>query len=1478
MATLQPSSATLSAESRGDWPRMDSPDTAQPLTEAQEGLWYAQQLDPHNPIFNTGHVTEIRGPVDVARLAAAIQATLQEADALTLAFLDTDDGPRQYFDATRQPVLERVTLSDEAADPGRAERLMRTDLQTPIDPRRQPLARHLLIEQPGRVLWFQRVHHLAADGYGMALIEQRAMQHYQAMAADAPQAGSAQGSPLTSFAAVVADDARYRSSEQRRQDARYWQATLSPLDTVASLTERSASTGTHALHAEVDVPDDVLQALRAREQQTLVSWPDILTLLMAAWVQRHTGSQPVVPGVPYMGRLGNISARSVATVMNVVPLVLDIGQDQPLDELITGAARQLKKARRHGRYRSEQMRRDLARAGGQGRIHGPLLNILPFDAPYRQAGLDAHQTVYGTGPVEDLNLNVRAAPDASGMRLQVEANPKLYREADIAAMPGRLLAFLRHALLAQTLRPVQTLYGDERRHWVSGVNDIDHPVPDTTLVALARETCTRHGARDVLRMQDETVCYADFDTRTDHAARLLVAAGVQPRDIVAVALPRSPRMVMSLHAIQRAGAAYLPLDIEQPPARIARILAAARPRAVIVDENTEGLLADAMAMVADQNPGTEPGAAAGGGAAGTRTDSAVPGAAAGVHAGSGTDAGTDTGAASVAIREDQAPSPSAPAPVAVALDTLFGSLPADSNTTQLPVIQPTDPAYVIYTSGSTGEPKGVMVSHRAIVNRLLWMREHYGFGPDERFLQKTAYTFDVSVWELFLPMLCGGTLVVAEPDVHKDPQALAALIRRERVDVVHFVPSMLAAFLDEPGSDGLRIQAVFCSGEALPAQMRDRFHARIDSALHNLYGPTEAAVDVSHWAASRDDRSDPVPIGFPVWNTGLYILDECLRPVAPGVTGTLYLGGRQLADGYVGRPDLTEARFITHPGLDPDHPEPVRLYDTGDLARWRADGAVEYRGRIDHQVKLRGQRIELGEIEAAFETHPQVRHVAVLAPRDARGEQRLVAYVVTKDGTEAASAPVHENTDAPSLAARPAATGSGSGPAPGSVHDSRAHALPEALLDYVRSLLPPAMVPSLVMLLPALPINSSGKLDRKALPAPTFAAQGSTPPRTPAEQQVAAAFAGILGLPDTPGVEDDFFVLGGHSLLATRLAARLRQDTGTDITLGAVFEHPDVGRLAAWIERLQRQEVAAGEAGFGPLFRLRGDLPATPRERPHATLHQQTHGTPRTSDATCTAQDCGAPPALFCFPPAGGLAWCYGLLARRLSGTRPVIGLQSPALTGQHGSYPTLRALSAHYADLIQQLQPAGPYHLLGWSTGGILAQDIACQLQARGATLGVVCLLDAYPADAWRDRAPAEAHDVWRAILHIAGQDPDALTREGPLTRERVIGHLRAQQHPLGNLTDEQLHGIFEAVGFSNTLVRDHRHQTYDGTLLYIRAALDHAGENLSPDMWAPFATRLDVHDAPSLHAHLPGETALDSWLPPLEAALQAAETGVHR
>ncbi|WP_191062638.1 amino acid adenylation domain-containing protein, partial [Geminicoccus harenae] len=252
---------------------------------------------------------------------------------------------------------------------------------------------------------------------------------------------------------------------------------------------------------------------------------------------------------------------------------------------------------------------------------------------------------------------------------------------------------------------------------------------------------------------------------------------------------------------------------------------------------------------------------------------------------------------------------------------------------------PGDAAYVIFTSGSTGEPKGVVNEHAGIVNRLCWMQAHYRISPGDRILQKTPVTFDVSVWELFLPLISGAELVIAPPEAHKDPAWLVRIIKEQGVTTLHFVPSMLAAFLEEPACRGLRLRQVFCSGEELPAALRDRFHARMGAELHNLYGPTEAAVDVSYWPAGPEDRSSPVPIGFPVWNTALYVLDERMRPVPPGVAGHLHLGGRQIARGYLGRPDLTAERF----GPDPFRPG-ERLYRTGDLARWRPDGACEFLG------------------------------------------------------------------------------------------------------------------------------------------------------------------------------------------------------------------------------------------------------------------------------------------------------------------------------------------------------------------------------------------------------------------------------------------------------------------------------------------------------------------------------------------------------
>ncbi|MEU7717504.1 amino acid adenylation domain-containing protein [Streptomyces tibetensis] len=428
---------------------------------------------------------------------------------------------------------------------------------------------------------------------------------------------------------------------------------------------------------------------------------------------------------------------------------------------------------------------------------------------------------------------------------------------------------------------------------------------------------------------------------------------------------------------------------------------------------------------------------------------------------------------------------------------------------------PGHPAYVLYTSGSTGRPKGVIVPHEGIVNRLSWMQAEYRLTSEDRVLQKTPAGFDVSVWEFLWPLLQGATLVVARPDGHRDPAYLAALIADEQVTTVHFVPSMLRTFLDEPAAAACTsLTRVICSGEALPAELAARGLATLDAELHNLYGPTEASVDVTAW---RCDGGGTVPIGRPVWNTRAYVLDSALRPVPTGVTGELYLGGRQLARGYLAQPGRTAERFVA----DPYGPPGARLYRTGDLARLRRDGALEYAGRVDDQVKLRGQRIEPGEVAAALERHSAVRHAEVVLHED-----RLVGYVLPATGEEAD---------------------------------------PQALRKHAAVHLPDAMVPSAVVVLDRFPLTPNGKLDRSALPAP--APPRTDPagaPRSPREEVLCGLFADVLGL-DRIGVHDDFFELGGHSLLAARLIGRVREVLGVETGIRTLFTAPSV---AAFAERL----------------------------------------------------------------------------------------------------------------------------------------------------------------------------------------------------------------------------------------------------------------------------------------------------------------------
>ncbi len=439
-------------------------------------------------------------------------------------------------------------------------------------------------------------------------------------------------------------------------------------------------------------------------------------------------------------------------------------------------------------------------------------------------------------------------------------------------------------------------------------------------------------------------------------------------------------------------------------------------------------------------------------------------------------------------------------------------------------------AYIIYTSGSTGRPKGAMNTHAAIVNRLLWMQEAYGLTADDRVLQKTPFSFDVSVWEFFWPLITGARLVLARPGGHREPDYLARLLAEARITTLHFVPSMLRAFLAEADVTGCgAVRRVIASGEALPAELVRRFYARFapvgDAVLHNLYGPTEAAVDVTAWACERDDPRAIVPIGRPIANLRVHLLDRGLQPVPAGVVGELYIGGAGLARGYLGRPGLTAERFVPDPLAAALGGPGARLYRTGDLARFRSDGAIEFLGRVDQQVKLRGFRIELGEIESVLAGHPGVAQAVVLL----RGEE-IAAFLV------------------PAAGAAPA---------------------PAELRTFLREKLPEHMVPALFVPLDELPRTASGKVDRRALARVEIgrsarALEELVAPRNPLEERLCELWREVLGT-ERIGIHDSFFALGGHSLRATQLLSRIEDTFHAALPLREVFAHPTVAGMTARI-------------------------------------------------------------------------------------------------------------------------------------------------------------------------------------------------------------------------------------------------------------------------------------------------------------------------
>ncbi|MEV0334299.1 amino acid adenylation domain-containing protein [Nocardia sp. NPDC050717] len=676
-------------------------------------------------------------------------------------------------------------------------------------------------------------------------------------------------------------------------------------------------------------------------------------------------------------------------------------------------------------------------------------------------------------------------------------------------------------------------------------------------------------------------------------------------------------------------------------------------------------------------------------------------------------------------------------------------------------------AYVIFTSGSTGRPKGVAVSHAAIVNQLRWKTAEFGLTAQDAVLLKTAASFDLSVWEFWSTAVCGGRLVLAAPDGHRDPHHLAELMRREGVTTLHTVPSMLDALLTVPFPAAVR--RVLAIGEALPPALVRRFTAAAPgTALFNVYGPTEAAVSITSHRVSDSD-TETVPIGRPVWNSQVYVLDARLRPVPAGVPGELYLAGTQLASGYLDRPDLTAERFVANPFR-----AGARLYRTGDLAAWTAGGELEYRGRTDFQLKIRGFRIETAEIDAVLAEHADVGFAVTVGRENQAGATVLVSYVVPEPGHEIVVAD---------------------------------------LLDRAARALPSHLVPATVVVLDAVPLTSVGKLDRAALPAPDLAVRAYRAPGTEVEQRVCDIFAEVLRV-DRVGLDDHFFELGGTSLSATRLAARLSGALGATVPVTAIFTAPTPAGIVA------AQAAESADTAFDVLLPLRPS---------------------------------GAREPLFCVHPIGGVAWSFGGLAAHLDPDRPLYGLQSPALNSAQPLPDSIEDLARLYVKQIREVQAEGPYHLLGWSLGGVIAHAMAVQLQDEGEQVALLAMLDSRLTAACADHTVGvvTAADL---LGGFAGDDA-----AGALDPRHLVRELCERSAPQVALDPARLDRIVDAAIASVALDAAYRPRVFDGALTYFTAAHDDPIGSTGAASWTAAVTG-PVHNQPvdATHWHMTDDAAL--------------------
>ncbi|WP_052740935.1 non-ribosomal peptide synthetase [Rhodococcus erythropolis] len=1282
-----------------------------PLSLAQQRMWFLNRFDPGSNVDNIPVAIRLSGLLDVAALQAAVSDVVARHEILRTVYPEVDGvGFQEVLSADRVRLdLSPVAVS-ESDVVGAVTEFLSTGFDVAVE---VPVRARLFAVSESEFVLALVVHHISGDGVSMGPLTRDVMVAYEARSR-----GEVPGwAPL---AVQYADYALWQRETLGSEDDAgslisrqigFWESALAglpdQLDLPADRPRPAVASNRGAAYSFV-IDRDVHVSLSDAARESNSSLFMVVHAALAVLLSRLSGTSDIAIGTPVAGRGEQVLDDLIGMFVNTLVLRTEVDSSESFSELLGRVREGDLGAFAHADVPFERLVEVLNPARSQAR--NPLFQVMLSFQSARQTALQLGDlTVAGidTGAVAakfDLQLTMVEQFDDSGAPAGMAATftyaTDLFDESTVASMATRF-----ERILAAVVADRSTILGDvdildsvERSLVLEGWNDSARVVSGVSVLdGFDAQVAASPGAVAV-SFEGQSLSYAEFDARVNRFARYLVSVGVGPESLVGVAVRRSVDLLVAVYGVLRAGGGYVPVDPDQPAERNGFVLESASPVCVV----------------------------------------------------STSDVGFDAGVVPVVEVDVVDVSGFSGAPV---LDVDRVAPLRSGNT-----------AYVIFTSGSTGRPKGVAVSHRSVVNQVSWLAERYAVSGSDVVLFKTPVTFDVSVWELFVPLAVGARLVVATHDGHRDPGYLASVVAAESVSMVSFVPSMLEVFVDQVvdtseatisrlGGAGLgSLRVIFAAGEALPASVVGRVLSVLPSVeVHNLYGPTEFTVHATA-AGPLDGVGVVVPMGAPVWNSSVLVLDSRLRPVPVGVAGELYLSGVQVARGYFGRVDLSAERFVANPfgGVG------SRMYRTGDVVRWiGVSGELEYVGRSDFQVKLRGQRIELGEIESAVRDQVGVGSVVVVVWRD-----QLVAYVTAAVGS--------------SVDVDVVKVGVG-----------------ERLASY--------MVPSQFVVLDAFPLNASGKLDRKLLPEPVFEVAVFRAPSTEAELLVASVFSEILGVEEI-GADDSFFELGGNSLVAARVAARLSAAVSVEVPLRLIFATSTVSELA--------ERIALGiRVGFDA----------------------------KTDDALRTLlplRTTGSDVPLFCVHPLVGLAWPFAPLAAVVDRSIPLYGLQSPVLTDEAFQGRSLDDYADRYVDEITRVQQSGPYRILGWSLGAIIAQAVAAKMEERGEIVEALILLDGSPETRDESEHAVQVRAELAAIGIVFGENESL----DELSVERSAEILAAVDGERIGLDASAIKRLLTSIAISAKLINAHRPQSFGGPITFV-SSLDRSGAKQADKVWGPYA-----------------------------------------